>query len=91
MLVQTGPTDEHGVLEELAGEVVLALAAPEALRRHTAELRHVLAKAGSGTAPLVVLIEAGEELLEEEVAPLVGAARTSRRTVILRIVRPSER
>jgi hypothetical protein len=91
VVVQTGPTDEHGVLEGLAGEVVLSLAAPEGLRRHTAELRHVLAQAGSGTAPLVVVIEAGEELLEEEVATLVGAAASARRTVILRIIRPSER
>jgi hypothetical protein len=91
VLVQTGPTDEHGVLEELAGEVVLALAAPEGLSRHATELRRVVSQAGSGTAPLVVLIEAGEELLEEEVAPLVAAARTARRPVILRIIRPSER
>jgi hypothetical protein len=91
VLVQTGPTDAHGVLEELAGELVLALPAPEGLRRNAAELRRVLAQAGTGTAPLVVQIEAGEELLEEEVAPLVGAAKTAPRTVILRIIRPSER
>jgi len=91
VLVQTGPTDPHGVLEALAGEVVLALPAPEGLRRHAAELRRVLDQAGSGTPPLVVVIEAGEELLENEAAPLVGAARTARRPVILRIIRPSER
>ncbi len=90
VLVQTGPTDARGVLEALAGEVILALPAPEGLRRHAAELRRVLDNAGSGTAPLVVVIDAGEELLEEEVAPLVGAARTARRTVILRVIRPSE-
>ena len=89
--MQTGPTDANGVLEALAGDVVLSLPAPEGLRRHAADLKRVIDQAGSGTAPLVVVIEAGEELLEEEVAPLVGAARTARRTVILRIVRPSER
>jgi hypothetical protein len=91
VLVQAGATDARGVLEELAGEVVLALPAPEGLGRHAAELRHVLDQAGSKTAPLVVVIEAGEELLDEELAPLLGAARTARRTVILRIIRPSER
>jgi hypothetical protein len=91
VLVQTGPTDALGVLEGLPGDVVLALAAPEGLRRHATEVGRVLDQAGSGTAPLVVVIEAGEELLEEELAPLVRAARTARRTVILRIVRPSER
>jgi hypothetical protein len=91
VVLQTGPTDGRGVLEEMAGEVVLALPDPEELRRHAAELRHVLDQAGPGTAPLTVVIDAGEELLEEEAAPLVAAARAARRPVILRIVRPSER
>lgn len=89
--MQTGPTDADGILEQLAGDVVLALAAPEGLARHADELPRVLDQAGSGTAPLVVVIEAGEELQEEEVAPLVAAARKARRMVILRIIRPSER
>jgi hypothetical protein len=91
VLVQTGPTDADGILEESAGDVVLALAAPEGLARHVSELGRVLDRAGSGTAPLVVVIEAGEELVEAEVAPLVAAARKARRIVILRIIRPSER
>lgn len=91
VVVQTGPTDARGVLEEMAGEVVLALPAPEELGRQATELRRVLDEAGPGTAPLVVVIDAGEELLEEETAPLVQAARGARRPVILRIIRPSER
>jgi hypothetical protein len=91
VVVQTGPTDARGALEEMAGEIVLALPAPEELGRHAAELRHVLDQAGPGTAPLVVVVQAGEELLEEEAAPLVEAARSARRPVILRIIRPSER
>ena len=51
----------------------------------------MLDQAGSGTPPLVVVIQAGEELREEEAAPIVDAARTARRPVILRIIRPSER
>jgi hypothetical protein len=90
VLVQTGPTDERGVLEEMAGDVVLALLAPEELERQAAELTRVLDQAGPGTAPLVVVIQAGEELLEEEAAPLVNAARSARRPVILRVIRPSE-
>jgi hypothetical protein len=91
VLVQTGPTDARGVLEELAGEVVFSVLDPEELGRQATELTRVLDRAGSGTAPLVVVIEAGEELLEEEAAPLVAAARAAPRPVILRIVRPSER
>ncbi len=90
VVVQTGSTDARGVLEEFGGDVVLALPAPEALARQAAELSRVLDQAGTGTSPLVVVIEAGEELLEEEAAPLMAAARTARRPVILRIVRPSE-
>lgn len=91
VVVQTGPTDERGVLEEMAGEVVLALAAPEELERQAAEVKHVLGRAGSGQSPLVVVIEAGEELREEQAASIVAAARAAPRSVILRVIRPSER
>lgn len=90
VLVQTGPTDAEGVLEAIAGEIVLSFPAPEELGRRPEELRQVLDRAGTGTAPLVVVIQAAEELLEEEAAPLVDAARRAPRTVILRIIRPSE-
>jgi hypothetical protein len=79
------------VLEEIPGEIVLAIAAPEELGRRSDELTRVLDQAGSGSAPLVVVVGAGEELLEKETAPLVRAARKARRPVILRIIRPSER
>ena len=91
VIVQTGPTDALGVLEEMEGDVVLALPAPQELERRAAELTRVLDQAGLGTAPLVVVVQAGEELREEEAAPLVEAARAARRPVILRIIRPSER
>ena len=90
VVVQTGRTDAEGLLAETAGEVVLAVPAPEELERQADELAPLLEQAGAGTAPLVVVIEAGEELLEEEAAPLVGAARRAPRPVILRIIRPSE-
>jgi hypothetical protein len=90
VVVQTGSTDASGVLEEGGGEVVLALPAPEELRRQAAELSRILDQAGTGTSPLVVVIEAGEELVDQEAAPLIEAARKAPRPVILRIVRPSE-
>jgi hypothetical protein len=74
----------------MAGEVVLSLPAPEELARRPDELRQVLDRAGTGTAPLVVVIQAAEELLEEEAAPVIDAARRARRTVILRVIRPAE-
>ena len=75
VLVEHGPTDADGRLE-----------APEALRRDAEEVRRVIAQAGTGTEPLLVDVEAGEELREEELAPLLDAARHTSRAVILRIV-----
>lgn len=85
-------TDERGNLEPpLAGEVVLTLPAPEGLERQAGDVRRVLDAAGTGTEPLVVMIEAAEELLEEQLAPVVAAADRASRPVILRVIHPAER
>jgi hypothetical protein len=75
----------------MAGEVVLSLPAPEELGRQPDVLERVLGRAGTGASPLIVVIQAGEELLENEAEPLVGAARRAPRPVIVRVIRPSER
>jgi hypothetical protein len=90
VVLESGVTDALGNLEaSAAGEVVLALASPEALRRDPAEVHRVIAHAGPGTEPLVVTLEAAEELREDELAALVEAAAHTPRAVILRIVRSS--
>jgi len=87
VLVEHGPTDAEGRLEApAAGQVVLSLPSPEALTREAAEVRRVIAQAGTGTEPLLVDVEAAEELREEELAPLLDAAGHTSRAVILRIV-----
>jgi hypothetical protein len=43
--------------------------------------------AGTGTEPLVVVVEAAEELREDELATVVEAAERAPRAVILRILR----
>jgi hypothetical protein len=91
VVVQAGPTDASGVLEAMSGEVVLSLPAPEELGRDPEVLERVLGRAGTGASPLIVVIRAGEQLLEDEAAPLVGAARRAPRPVIVRVIRPSER
>jgi hypothetical protein len=91
VLVQTAATDAQGNLEELAGEVVLSVLAPEELVRHADEVRRVVGRAGTGAAPLVIVVEAAEELHDHQVAPVVEAAQRAPRPVILRIIRPSER
>ena len=90
VLVQDGPTDERGNLEALAGEVVFSVPGPQGLTREGDELARAIRQAGTGTAPLVVLVEAAEELDEEQAAAVVGAARRAHRPVILRVIRPSE-
>ena len=81
-------TDTEGNLEALAaGEVVLSVASPEAFAREAGEVRRVIARAGTGDAPLVLVVEAADELREEELAPVLDAAGHTSRAVILRIVR----
>jgi hypothetical protein len=88
IVVEIGPTDSAGVLEPpVAGEVVVSLPSPEGLEREADEVRRVIRQAGTGSEPLVVVIEAAEELRDEELAPLLDAAGHTSRAVILRIIR----
>ena len=88
ILVEIGATDEEGNLEPpLGGEVVLSVPSPEALRRQADEVRRVIEHAGTGEEPLVVVVEAAEELRDEELAPALEAAAHTSRPVILRVIR----
>jgi hypothetical protein len=91
VLVQTGAADDHGTLEELAGEVVFSVLSPEELSRHGDDLHRVLRAPGTGTSPLVIVVESAEVLQDEEAAAVLAAARDAPRPVILRVIRPSER
>jgi len=87
-VVEAGPTDAEGDLEPAAaGQVVLAVPSPEALARQADEVRDVIARAGTGVEPLVVVVEAAEELREDELAAMLEAAEQTSRAVILRIIR----
>jgi hypothetical protein len=86
VVVEPGPTDADGRLEALPGQVVLSVPSPEALEREADEVRRVVGGAGTGVEPLVVLVEAAEELREEELAALLDAASHTSRPVILRIM-----
>jgi hypothetical protein len=88
VVVERGPTDEDGVLEPpVAGQVVLSVPSPEALRRQGDELHQVIDAAGTSTEPIVVVVEAAEVLREDELAAVATAARRARRPVILRVIR----
>lgn len=87
-VVEGGPPDSQGHFEWSAtGQVVMSLPSPEALEREAAEVRRVIAQAGTGVEPLVVVVEAAEGLREQQLAALLGAAKHTSRPVILRIVR----
>ncbi len=88
VLAEPGETDDQGVLVPPdAGEVVFTVPSPEALSREPAEVGRVIEHAGTGTEPLVIVIDDAEELREEELAALVQAAARSSRPVIVRVIR----
>jgi hypothetical protein len=84
---QSGIVVEALATEPAAGEVVLSVPSPEALARDADEVRRVIARAGTGTEPLVVAIEAAEELREDELAAVLEASGRTPRAVILRVAR----
>lgn len=87
-VLESADTDADGNLVAIdVGEVVLSVPSPEALKRESDQVRTAIARAGTGTEPLVVIVEAAEELRDEEIAPVVEALSHTPRPVILRIVR----
>jgi hypothetical protein len=66
---------------------VLSVPSPESLAREADEVRRVIARAGTGVEPLVIVIEAAEELRDEELEPALAAAAHTSRPVILRVIR----
>jgi hypothetical protein len=87
VVIDAGPTDSEGYLEPpAAGEVVLSVPSPEALAREADEVRRVITGAGTGVEPIVVVVEAAEELRDDELAAIVEAAARTSRAVILRIM-----
>jgi len=87
-VLESADTDPDGNLVAIdVGEVVLSVPSPEALRREPDQVRTVITKAGTGSEPLVVIVEAAEELRDEEIAPVLEAMSHTDRPVILQVVR----
>jgi hypothetical protein len=88
VVITIGATDAEGNLEPpFGGEAVLAVPSPEALAREADQVRRVIREAGTGDEPLVLEIEAAEELREDELAAVVDSLAHTSRPVILRIIR----
>jgi hypothetical protein len=81
------PVDDDGkLLPPRAGEIILRVPSPEALRRERqAILDEVVAAAADG-GPLVVLVEGAEYLRDNEIDAVLGAADATKRVLILRIL-----
>jgi hypothetical protein len=67
------------------GRVVLSVPSPEALTRDQDEVRRVIDGAGPGDEPLVVVVEAAEELRDDELAVVLDAADRAPRPVVLHV------
>ena len=85
--IDTRPADEAGrIVPPDVGHVVLSVPSPETLSREPDEVRRVIDAAGSGPEPLVVVVEAADELRADELAAVLDAADRTSRAVILRVV-----
>jgi len=69
-----------------ASEIVLSVLSPEALTREPDEVRDVIERAPDRRKPLVIVVEAAEELREDELAVVLDAAARAQRRVILRVM-----
>src|SRR5215470_3887605 len=69
-----------------AGEVVMSVPSPEALSRDQQEVRDVIERTPAGAEPLVIIVEAAEEVREDELAAVLDAADRAGRTVIVRVM-----
>jgi hypothetical protein len=86
VLVETLAPGPDGRLDApAAGEVVFSTLGPEGLVRDQESLRRAVDGAGTGSEPLLVVVEGAEELREDELAPVLEVARRSARPVILRV------
>lgn len=66
---------------------MLSVPSPEALTREQDEVRRVISHAGTGVEPLVIVVQAADELRAEELAAVLEAVEHGSRPVILRVIR----
>ena len=67
------------------GQVVMSVPSPETFTREPDEVRRVIDGAGAGDEPLVVVVEAAEELRDDELAVVLAAADHTSHPVVLHI------
>jgi hypothetical protein len=81
------PADSEGrILPPPVGEVILSVLSPEALSREAEQVRRLIEQAGAAGEPIVVQVQAAEELRDDELAAILDAAAHTRRVVILQVL-----
>lgn len=79
-------TDADGrLIPPDAGQVILSVLSPEALRQRE-EVENVVVRADTGHEPPVIVVEAAGQLREDELAAVLDAADRVHRVVILRVM-----
>jgi Na+-transporting methylmalonyl-CoA/oxaloacetate decarboxylase gamma subunit len=68
------------------GQVVMSVLSPEALIRERQQVRDVVRRAAGTDEPLMIIVQAAEELREDELAAVLAAAAHTHRRVILRVM-----
>jgi hypothetical protein len=86
VLDQVPPEPDGRLGPPETGEVVMSVLSPEALTRDQQQVRDVIRHAAAGTGPLVIIVQAAEELREDELAVVLDAAAHARRDVVLRVM-----
>jgi hypothetical protein len=87
VVVEHFPLDDDGRLEAPdGGEVILTVLSPEALRREPERARDAARQAAESDQPPVIIVEAAEELREDELAVVLDAADRAHRILIMRVM-----
>jgi hypothetical protein len=88
-LDQVPPRADGRLAPSETGEVILSVLSPEALTREPDQVRNVILGAPAVGEPLLILVEAAEQLREDELTVVADAAREAGRPVILRVMSDS--
>jgi hypothetical protein len=87
VVVEHFPLGDDGRLEAPdGGEVILTVLSPEALRREPERARDAARQAAESDQPPVIIVEAAEELREDELAVVLDAADRAHRILIMRVM-----
>jgi hypothetical protein len=87
VLLEHVPREADGRLgPPAAGEIVMSVLSPEALTREPDQVRDVISNAPDHHQPLVIIVQAAEELREDELAVVLDAAASTDRPVIMRVI-----